>query len=66
MRNINAHLTVYGLFQIANELNLDINDRYKFLTAAEEKREAFILNRVKFQLHILLQEEKSKDNFFLN
>ena len=66
MRNINAHLTVYGLFQIANELNLDINDRYKFLTAAEEKREAFILNRVKFQLHILLQEEKRKDNFFLN
>jgi hypothetical protein len=65
-RNINPHLTIYGLFQIANELSLDINDRYKFLTAAEDKREAIILNRIRFQLHILLQEEKSKDNFFLN
>jgi uncharacterized protein len=66
MRSINPHRTIYGLFQIASELGLDITDRYKFLTAAEDKREAFILNRVKFQMHILLQEEKSKDTFFLN
>lgn len=66
MRNINPHRTIYGLFEIANELSLDIADRYKFLTASEEKREAIVLSRVRFQIHLLLQEEKSKDTFFLN
>ena len=65
-RNINQHLTIFNLYQIANELSLDISDRYKFLTAAEDKREAFIINRVKFQMHILHQEERSKDNYHLN
>jgi hypothetical protein len=65
-RNINQHLTIFNLYQIANELSLDISDRYKFLTAAEDKREAFIVNRVKFQMHILHQEERSKDNYHLN
>lgn len=65
-RNINQHLTIFNLYQIANELSLDISDRYKFLTVAEDKREAFIINRVKFQMHILHQEERSKDNYHLN
>jgi len=65
-RNINQHLTIFNLYQIANELSLEISDRYKFLTAAEDKREAFIINRVKFQMHILHQEERSKDNYHLN
>lgn len=66
LRNINQHLSVFNLYQIANELSLDLTDRYKFLTASEDKREFFILNRIKFQLHILQQEEKSKDNYYLN
>jgi len=65
-RNISQHLTIFNLYQIANELSLDISDRYKFLTASEDKREAFIVNRVKFQMHILHQEERSKDNYHLN
>jgi len=65
-RNINQHLTIFNLYQIANELSLDISDRYKFLTAAEDKREPFIINRVKFQMHVLHQEERSKDNYHLN
>jgi hypothetical protein len=65
-RNINQHLTIFNLYQIANELSLDISDRYKFLTSAEDKREAFIINRVKFQMHVLHQEERSKDNYHLN
>lgn len=65
-RNIIQHLTIFNLYQIANELSLDVNDRYRFLTSPEEKREAFILNRVKFQMHILQQEEKSKDSYHLN
>jgi len=65
-RNINQHLTIFNVFQIANELSLDIIDRYKFLMSSEDKREAFILNRVKFQMHILQQEERSRDNYHLN
>lgn len=65
-RNINQHLTIFNVYQIANELSLDIADRYRFLTSHEDKREAFILNRVKFQMHILQQEERSKDNYHLN
>ncbi len=65
-RNINRHQTVFNIFEIANELSLDITDRYKLLTAVEDKREAFILNRVRFQMHILEREEKSKDSYHLN
>lgn len=66
LRNITQHLNVFNLFQVANELSLDLNDRYKFLTTPEDRREAFLLNRMKFQVHILEQEERSKDNFHLN
>ena len=66
LRNITQHFNVFNLFQVANELNLDLGDRYKFLTTPEDRREAFLLNRMKFQVHILEQEERSKDNFHLN
>ncbi len=65
-RNINQHLSVFTLFQIANELNLDVNDRYKFLTAHPDKQDAFLLNRVKFQMHLLHQEDLSRDTYHLN
>ncbi len=66
LRNISQNLTIFNLYQIANELNLDVTDRYKFLTTPEDKREAFVLNRVKFQMHLLQQEERSRDNYYLN
>jgi hypothetical protein len=66
LRNITQHFNVFNLFQVANELNLDLGDRYKFLTTPEDRREAFLLNRMKFQVHILEQEQRSKDNFHLN
>ena len=66
LRNITQHFNVFNLFQVANELNLDLGDRYKFLTTPEDRRESFLLNRMKFQVHILEQEERSKDNFHLN
>lgn len=65
-RNIHQHLTVFNLYQIAYELSLDVGDRYKFLTTPEEKREMFILKRVIFQMHILQQELRCKDNYHLN
>ncbi len=66
LRNIVHNLTIFNLFQIANELNLDIVDRYRFLTLQDDKREAFLFNRIKFQIDLLEREEKSKDNFHLN
>jgi Lon protease-like protein len=65
-RNIHRHLTLYTIYQIALELNLDVTDRYQFLTLPEEARENFLIKRVQFQLHLLQREEKSKDNFHLN
>jgi uncharacterized protein len=66
LRNITEQSVPFNNFQIANELNLDVNDRYKFVTAPEEHRESFLLNRIRFQMHLLQQEEKSKDVYHLN
>jgi uncharacterized protein len=66
MRNIGQNLSVFNLFQIANELNLDTVDRYRFLTLREDNRETFLLNRIRFQIHLLEREEKSKDIYHLN
>lgn len=65
-RNITKHFSSFNIFQIAQELNLDLFDRYKLLTTAVDKPDAFLLTQLKFQLHVLLQEEKSKDLFHLN
>ena len=66
LRNIAHNLAIFNLFQIANELNLDIVDRYRFLTIRDDKRESFLFNRIKFQIDLLEREEKSKDNYHLN
>jgi hypothetical protein len=66
LRNIKGHYTVFNVFQIANELALDLNDRYKFLLSSERSRESFLLTRLKFQIYLLRQEKNSKDVFHLN
>lgn len=65
-RNITKHVASFNIYQIAEELNLDLYDRYKLLTTAADKPDAFLQTHLKFQLHVLLQEEKSKDVFHLN
>jgi uncharacterized protein len=64
-RNLKNY-TPFSSFQIAQELGLDLFERYKFLTSSTEKQQAFLINQVKFQMHVLAQEEKSKDVFHLN
>lgn len=66
LRNIAENYSVFNLFQIANELNLDSVDRYKFLTVSDERRESFLLNRVAFQIFVMEREKISKDTFHLN
>lgn len=53
-------------YSIAIELNLDINDRYSFLITEESGRDAFLVQRLRYQLHLLDQEERSRDIFHLN
>lgn len=65
-RRINKHFTAFTLYQVATELNLDLFDRYKLVTLSENKREGFLLSQLKFQLHVIRQEEKSKDVYHLN
>ena len=54
------------VFQMATELNLDFSDRYKFLTSDHDKKEIILLNRLKFLIHAIQLELKSKDVFHLN
>lgn len=65
-RKISQHVSTFTIFQIANELNMDFPDRYAFLTAPEASREKFLIRRIKFLIHLLQQEQKSKDVFHLN
>lgn len=55
-----------SVFHVANELNLDFDDRLKFVELDADKKEYFLLNRLKFQKHLLSQAEKTKDVFHLN
>jgi len=65
-RNITRQQGFFSLYTMAQELNLEVNDRYTFLTADQPGRINFLIQRVKYQTQILNQEEKSKDVFHLN
>lgn len=57
----------FNIHDIANELNLDIGDRLKYLKLLTgKKRESFLRERLKYQRFILEQERLHKNNFFLN
>jgi uncharacterized protein len=66
LRNINRHVSVFTIHQIAHELSLDLTDRYRFLLQHDTKKEAFLLTRVKYQIHLLRQEDSSRDVYHLN
>lgn len=53
-------------YHIATELNLDFEDRLKFVKMDKDKQEAFLAARLKFQMHLLTEAEKAKDVFHLN
>ena len=60
------HPSSCSSYHIANELNLDIRERLRFLDTPAEKRERFLLNSLRFQKKIFITVEKSKDVFHLN
>lgn len=57
---------ITSYFHIANELNLDNQDRLKFVEADEGKKETFLLSRLRYQTCLVFEAEKSKDVFHLN
>ncbi len=66
LRGINEHVAPFNVYQVAHELNLDVQSRYKFLTLDGGQRESFLTGTIRFQTHLLHQEEKSRDLFHLN
>lgn len=65
-RNIIRPESAINPYAVAVEINLDLNDRYDFLITEEKFRDAFLIQRIRYQLHLLDQEERSKDVFHLN
>lgn len=56
----------YNVYSIAQELNLELNERYTFLLANNTERISFLIQQIKYQMEMLLREENSKDVFHLN
>lgn len=64
--NINHAQNKISAYDVANELNLDLNERLKFVLSDQEKRELFLLHQLKYQKQLLQHVEKAKDVFHLN
>lgn len=65
-RNITRQQTSYSIYSIAQELNMEVNERYGFLVSDPAARINFLLQRINYQMQLLQHEEKSKDVFHLN
>lgn len=53
-------------FGVANELNLTIEDRLKFVILDDEKKDVFLSSRMRYQSTLLREAQKAKDVFHLN
>lgn len=56
----------YSLFQMANDLSLDFEERLRFVLTDPEKQESFLSSRIRYHILLNRQVEKSKDIFHLN
>lgn len=65
-RNIKRHVVVDNVFGVAQELNLELNERYQLVTAIGDMRERFLKSQLTYKIKLLQHEEKSKDVYHLN
>ncbi|MFN3840647.1 MAG: LON peptidase substrate-binding domain-containing protein [Cyclobacteriaceae bacterium] len=65
-RKITRHQGFFSIYDVANELGLDISERYRFLSGDDQERERFLIQKVKFRKHILDREYLSRDSYHLN
>ncbi|MFZ5970950.1 MAG: LON peptidase substrate-binding domain-containing protein [Bacteroidota bacterium] len=63
---INNQHNSLGFYDVANELNLSFEERLRFVKLDAEKKETFLLTRLRYQTRLLHEVEKSKDLFHLN
>jgi Lon protease-like protein len=54
------------IFAIAQELNLDISERYQLLMHAPSARERFLMVKIRYLIALLKKEEESRNVFHLN
>jgi uncharacterized protein len=66
MIRINQADKSISLYDAANELNLGFEERVKFVQLDDERKESFLIARLKYQIELLNQVEKAKDVFHLN
>jgi uncharacterized protein len=66
MIRINQADKSISLYDAANELNLGFEERVKFVQLDDERKESFLVARLKYQIELLNKVEKAKDVFHLN
>lgn len=57
---------VPSFFQIANDLNLDFEERLRFVKLDQRRKENFLSAQLNYHSQLLRQAEKSRDVFHLN
>lgn len=65
-RKITRHQGFFSLYSIANELSLDLAERYTFLLTDTITREKFLAKKIRFQKQLLDREYMSRDLYHLN
>ncbi len=57
---------VVSLYDVANELSLGFDERLKFVKLPTDRQESYLINQIKYQIHLMRQAESAKDIFHLN
>jgi len=65
-RNITRNQGYFTIYSMAQELSLDISERFAFLQADAPTQERILISKIKFQLQLLEREALSKDVYHLN
>lgn len=63
---INRHQDQFSPYHIATELNLAFEERLKFVRLDGERKESFLLARLKYHRQLLAQAQSARDIFHLN
>lgn len=63
---IHHHDTTPSFFMVANELNLDFEERLRFVNSDNHQKEHFLFSHLRYQSYLFEEAEKSKDRFHLN
>ncbi len=63
---IRGSATVPSHYTVANELNLDFEERLQFVKLDDLQKDRFLTAQLKYQTQLLYEAEKSKNVFHLN